>query len=74
MKKINKSLKTQLCKIHLTGISSAKALNKARKVILDFPCLTTEIPACHLFFSSKDIADGDTRFKNFPPIRDTENW
>ena len=71
--RIIQGLKLHPCKVHVTGVSSAKALNELRKAVFDFPSLTTEISTSHLFFSSKDIADGDTRFKDFPPIRDIGN-
>lgn len=61
-------------KIHFQGISSVGALNRVRQLKQKFKKVTCEIPASHLFFNSNSVPDGDTRFKNAPPIRNRGNF
>jgi allantoinase len=61
-------------RVHITGISSARGLNKVRKLRLkiDSP-LTSELAASYLFFNEDTIMPGDTNLKVFPPIRSRKN-
>lgn len=61
-------------KIHFQGISSVGALNRIRQLKQKFKKVTCEIPAPHLFFNSDSVPNGDTRFKNAPPIRNRGNF
>lgn len=61
------------CKVHIVHVSSSDAiplLRDARRAGLP---VTTETCPHYLCFTSEEIADGDTRFKCAPPIRESEN-
>lgn len=59
--------------VHMVNISSAAAINKIRQARDHFPRLTCEISASQLYFTNNSIQDGQTIFKNSPPIRNTSN-
>lgn len=61
-------------KVHFQNLSSVSAINKIRNIKKKYKNVTCEIPAVHLYFNSKSIKYGDTRFKNNPPIRNEENF
>lgn len=63
------------CKLHLTRLSSAVSVHLAHSAKQSNPNLnvTFDISATTAFFSADSVPDGDTRFKEFPPIRDEEN-
>ncbi|CAG9320065.1 unnamed protein product [Blepharisma stoltei] len=73
VEKIIQSMKKSTCRIHITNLSSAAALNRVRQAKEEFKNLTCEISATSLCFTSASIKDGDTRFKNAPPIRTQTN-
>ena len=60
------------CQVHFCGLSSSVALNLIRKA-KDKGKITCEIPAVHLCFTSNNIENENTRFKNNPPIRNSSN-
>ena len=62
------------CKVHIVHVSSSDViplLNGIRKK--GNSLVTAETCPHYLCWSSEDIADGDTRFKCAPPIRDSGN-
>lgn len=71
--KIIEALKKSNCRVHISGISAASSINKIRQARESNFKITCEIPASHLIFSSLSISQNDTRFKNFPPIRNQSN-
>ena len=79
IKKVYESLKKVPCDVHVTNISSALSFVKLRNTTKklkahNITCsVTSEISAAHLVFDSSSIKNGDTRFKNFPPIRSENN-
>ena len=60
------------CKIHFANVSSVEAMNALQNVKSSLN-LTFETCPHYIFFNEKEIPSGDTRFKTFPPIRDTKN-
>lgn len=58
-------------KVHISNLSSAKAISLIQKAKDER--ITCETCPHFLFFTDQLIADGDTRFKNFPPIRNKAN-
>jgi allantoinase len=61
------------CRVHIVHLSSSDAIEmvaRAKKEGLPF---TTETCPHYLTLCAEDIADGDTRFKCAPPIREREN-
>ena len=60
--------------VHFQNISSVGALNRIRQLKQKFKNVTCEIPAAHLYFNSDSVPNGDTRFKNVPPIRNRGNF
>jgi dihydroorotase-like cyclic amidohydrolase len=60
-------------KIHFCSMSSAAAINKVRQARKKFQELTCEISIPNLYFTSASVLNGDTRFKNNPPIRNPGN-
>lgn len=61
------------CHVHIVHLSSADAipaLTRARSKGLP---ITVETCPHYLYFSAEEIAEGDTRFKCAPPIREEEN-
>jgi len=62
------------CKVHIVHVSSSDViplLNEIRMKGNDL--VTAETCPHYLFWNSEDIAEGDTRFKCAPPIRDRAN-
>jgi allantoinase len=55
--------------VHLSSADAVPLLRKARE---ELP-VTVETCPHYLFFSSEEVADGDTRFKCTPPIRENDN-
>lgn len=66
------ALENSMCRVHVTCLSSASAINRVRKAQETFN-ITCEVAASTLYFTDVDIAKGDTRFKNSPPIRNGSN-
>lgn len=58
-------------KVHIPNLSSAKAIALVQKA--KDQRITCETCPHFLFFTDQQIADGDTRFKSFPPIRNKAN-
>ena len=56
---------------HVVHVSSAEALEEIRRAKAAGIPLTAETCPHYLFFESGDAADGDTRFKCAPPIRES---
>ena len=61
------------CRTHIVHLSSSEAVPMLRAARQDGLPVTVETCPHYLFFTSEDIADGDTRFKCAPPIRECEN-
>jgi allantoinase len=61
------------CRTHIVHLSSADALPALKKARADGLPLTVETCPHYLSFSAEEIADGDTRFKCAPPLREREN-
>jgi allantoinase len=61
------------CKVHIVHVSSADALDRLKDARSSGLPLTAETCPHYLYFVSQEIADGDTRFKCAPPIREREN-
>ena len=61
------------CPVHIVHLASADAVPALRAARAAGLPLTVETGPHYLFFESGDIADGDTRFKCAPPIREREN-
>lgn len=63
------------CRVHIAALSSASAVCQVKKAKSDGVegNLTCEVSVPHLYFSSVDIRNGDTRFKANPVIRDPTN-
>ncbi|MBA2341098.1 MAG: allantoinase AllB [Pyrinomonadaceae bacterium] len=59
--------------VHIVHLSSADAVPLIREAKAQGLPLTVETCPHYLTFSSEEIADGDTRFKCTPPIREKEN-
>ena len=59
--------------VHFVGLSSAPAINSIRKARKKHRNVTCEIPAVNLCFTSDVVKEGDTRFKNSPPVRNSAN-
>ena len=59
--------------VHFVGLSSAPAINSIRKARKKHKNITCEIPAILLCFTSALVKEGDTRFKNSPPVRNSAN-
>lgn len=67
------AIKTNTCKVHISCLSSASAVNRVRKA--QKSCnVTCEVAASCLYFTDCDVEIGDTRFKNCPPIRTRSNF
>jgi dihydroorotase len=70
--KVVDAIRTSACKVHVTCLSSASAINRVRKA--QESCnITCEVGAACLYFTDSDIVRGDCRFKNTPPIRSSSN-
>lgn len=61
------------CAVHIVHLSCADAVPLVREAKAEGLPLTVETCPHYLTFSSEAIADGDTRFKCTPPIREKEN-
>ncbi len=59
--------------VHIVHLSSADSLVQIRAARKEGLPLTVETGQHYLFFNAEDIADGDTRYKCAPPIREKEN-
>lgn len=70
IQKIIKALEYAGGKVHLLGVTTAESIaliKDAKKAGLQ---ITASVFAHHLIFSEEDIADYDTNFKVYPPLRD----
>ena len=70
---IAKALKKTPCRVHITNLSSAEAVNRVRQIKEFSELMTCETCPHYLFFTADQVASGDTRYKAFPPIRDRQN-
>lgn len=70
--KVTSTQKTP-CRVHITNLSSAEAVNRVRQIKEYSELVTCETCPHYLFFTASQVAPGDTRYKTFPPIRDTQN-
>jgi allantoinase len=61
------------CKVHIVHLSSAEALNDIIDAKKEGLPITVETCPHYLLFNAEEIADGDTRFKCAPPIRERSN-
>ncbi len=61
------------CRTHIVHLSSANEVPLLQKAKNDGLPVTVESCPHYLYFSAEEIADGDTRFKCAPPIRENEN-
>jgi allantoinase len=61
------------CRVHVVHLSSAAALPLLRAARAAGLPITVETCPHYLFFAAEEIAEGDTRFKCAPPIREKEN-
>lgn len=73
LKMILNALKTAPCRVHISNLSNAKAISLVQKAKEEKVEITCETCPHFLYFTDQQIADGDTRFKNFPPIRNKSN-
>ena len=59
--------------VHICNLSSANAIVRVHQA-REMGCkLTCETCPHFLYFTDKSVQEGDTRFKNFPPIRNSAN-
>jgi dihydroorotase-like cyclic amidohydrolase len=70
--KVIKAIGSSTCRVHVTCLSSASAVNKVRKAQQSCK-ITCEVAASCLYYTDSDVPRGDTRFKSFPPIRSRAN-
>jgi allantoinase len=61
------------CRVHIVHLSSSDALPMIAAAKKEGLKLTVETCPHYLTLVAEDIADGDTRFKCTPPIREREN-
>ncbi|MCA9245900.1 MAG: allantoinase AllB, partial [Planctomycetales bacterium] len=61
------------CPVHILHLSSAEALTMIEWSIDEGLPLSVETAPHYLLFAAEEVADGDTRFKCSPPIRNREN-
>ncbi|CAG9327323.1 unnamed protein product [Blepharisma stoltei] len=73
VEKVLEILQAETCKVHFSNLSSASAINKIRQQKKHIENVTCETAPHYLCFNDQDIRDGDTRFKDYPPIRSKEN-
>ncbi|CAG9335293.1 unnamed protein product [Blepharisma stoltei] len=71
--KILQAFSTQKCKLHIANLSSASSVNKIRHAKLPATFFSCDTASSYLCFNDQDIGKGDTRFKDFPPIRTKAN-
>jgi allantoinase len=60
-------------RVHIVHLSSSDVLGELRAAKAEGLPLTVETCPHYLVFEAEQIADGDTRFKCAPPIREREN-
>ncbi|CAG9310394.1 unnamed protein product [Blepharisma stoltei] len=68
------SLKQVNYPVHLANLSSASSVNLVRQAKLEKISLTCETCVHYLFFTKDSVKNGDTRFKDFPPIKSKTNF
>lgn len=73
LKMILNALKISPCRVHISNLSTAKAISLIQKAKEEKVEITCETCPHFLYFTDQQIADGDTRFKNFPPVRNKSN-
>jgi allantoinase len=61
------------CRVHVVHLAAASAVPMLEAARREGLPITVETCPHYLFFSAADVADGDTRFKCAPPIRDEAN-
>ena len=61
------------CRVHIVHLSNADAVPAVARARSEGLPITVETCPHYLCFSAGEIADGDTRFKCAPPIREEEN-
>ena len=71
--KVLQLLSTEYCKVHFANLSCASSVNKIRLSKKHLENISCETCVHYLCFRDTDIQDGDTRFKDFPPIRNSQN-
>ena len=59
--------------VHIVHLSSADSIQQIAAAKRESLPLTVETAQHYLVFNAEEIADGDTRFKCAPPIREREN-
>ena len=59
--------------VHIVHLSSSDSIDQIKAARKEGIPITVETGQHYLFFNAEDIADGDTRFKCAPPIREKEN-
>ena len=67
------ALQLQPCRVHLANLSSAQAVMYVHKARLERLEVTCETCPHFLLFTDQAIGQGDTRFKNYPPVCDKTN-
>jgi dihydroorotase-like cyclic amidohydrolase len=60
-------------RLHISNLSSVSAVNELLKVKDQLPNLTIETCGIYLYFTDRDIPDGYTLLKAYPPIRNSSN-
>jgi dihydroorotase-like cyclic amidohydrolase len=60
-------------RLHISNISSVTAVNELLKVKETIPNISIETCGIYLCFTDRDIPDGYTLLKAYPPIRNTSN-
>lgn len=73
VKRIIKALKKSPRKVHITNLSSASAVSKARKFKSKSKILTCETTINHLYFTHTMITSKQTLYKTQPPIKNHTN-
>jgi allantoinase len=73
VEKIIAAIKTDPCKVHIVNLCSATAISRIQKAREERVEITCETCPHFLYFTDQSVADGDTRLKNFPPIRNKAN-
>jgi allantoinase len=61
------------CRVHIVHLSSSDAIAAIKAAKAEGLPFTTETCPHYLTLAAEDIADGDTRFKCAPPIRERDN-
>jgi hypothetical protein len=73
VKRIIRALKKKPHKVHITNMSSASAVSKARKFKSKSKILTCETTMNHLYFTNSMIKTKETLYKAQPPIKNHTN-